>query len=793
MTIETMPVAESNDADLVAESLKGNREAFRQIVERYQTLISSLGYCATGNMGLSEDLAQETFVTAWQRLASLREPAKLRAWLCGINRFLISKAFRRLDKEPAHAAETLDVVDEWSSPEPLPPDHVISDEEKAILWRSLERIPESYRQPLVLYYREHQSIEAVAQSLDLSEDAVKQRLSRGRKLLHQQVLGFVEAALERTKPDKAFALGVLAALPLAATTAKAAAAGVAIKGGSTVKAATSFAMLGAVLTGGVIFLFSLVGFFVFTGACVGYMMTRACKRSSRDLHHVISCWRLLAISFLAIAAPAWLAGEFIPKPAWYHTYHPGTTWFLRLLYPMVLAALVLWLGRWWHGLRHDDAEKGAFDQPLKKRFATWMTLGMLVPGLLCGNLLYAMVFQQTWTSQSLPAAQAQQIFTSRKDAEVWLEEYTSGTKTIRIRLPESRRQVAYFTPADDATFAVLQQSGTAYKTLVEGRDFIDDGLTWHGLILLSIFVTSMGGVVLAGRPWEQRVFVWREAEVKRDTRAARNAFKTLAVSVSLILLTAGVMLALVTRWHVRSLSAAEVPRMVDAMKDAQFEVYQFNNGTRELWISHQQHPDFIAPADPSTLALLTDKGINYKTLIQGRDFGFNTPRAAGAFVWICLLIGVAGIVLWCVSPKVIAVVAALVMVCVCGLIGMATPWHTPTISAAAAQAMIGAHPTAQFEMLEYSNGSRELWITTTHGRKHYPGFIAPADNATLALLAEKKIDFKTSIQGRDFGYGVPTRGVALLWILSLTTITGFMLWLAWRKQKPLPEAVMASA
>jgi len=252
-----MQTVELNDAELVAESLGGNREAFRQIVERYQTLISSMAYCATGNVSQSEDLAQETFVTAWKQLTELREPAKLRPWLCSVTRFLISKEFRRQGREPAYAAESLEAVDEWVSPEPLPPDHVISDEEKAILWRSLERIPESYRQPLVLYYREHQSIEAVAQSLDLSEDAVKQRLSRGRKLLHQQVLGFVEAALERTKPDKAFALGVLAALPLAATTAKAAAAGVAIKGGSTVKAATSFAMLGAVLTGGVLSKYAL--------------------------------------------------------------------------------------------------------------------------------------------------------------------------------------------------------------------------------------------------------------------------------------------------------------------------------------------------------------------------------------------------------------------------------------------------------------------------------------------------------------------------------------------------------
>ena len=73
-----MHAAESSDATLVAESLGGNKEAFRRIVERYQTLISSLAYSATGNVDRSEDLAQETFVRAWTQLSRLREPSKLR-------------------------------------------------------------------------------------------------------------------------------------------------------------------------------------------------------------------------------------------------------------------------------------------------------------------------------------------------------------------------------------------------------------------------------------------------------------------------------------------------------------------------------------------------------------------------------------------------------------------------------------------------------------------------------------------------------------------------------------------
>jgi DNA-directed RNA polymerase specialized sigma24 family protein len=74
-----MSTATRNDAELVGESLSGNRNAFEQIVSRYQSLVCSLAYSATGSLSQSEDLAQETFVTAWKQLADLREPGKLRA------------------------------------------------------------------------------------------------------------------------------------------------------------------------------------------------------------------------------------------------------------------------------------------------------------------------------------------------------------------------------------------------------------------------------------------------------------------------------------------------------------------------------------------------------------------------------------------------------------------------------------------------------------------------------------------------------------------------------------------
>ena len=243
-----MTAEDCTDTELVARSLAGDRDAFSRIVSRYQTLICSLAYSRIGNLGQSEDIAQETFITAWKHLRLLREPAKLRPWLCGIVRNRVHKSLRREGREPAHHAESLELAEDTPGAEALPSEQAVRREEEAILWRALERIPEIYRDPLILFYREHQSIEAVAAQLELSPDAVKQRLSRGRKLLHEEVEAFVEGALERTNPGKAFTLSVLATIPVLTTSAKAATLGAAaVKGGAMAKGATLLGLFNTII------------------------------------------------------------------------------------------------------------------------------------------------------------------------------------------------------------------------------------------------------------------------------------------------------------------------------------------------------------------------------------------------------------------------------------------------------------------------------------------------------------------------------------------------------------------
>ena len=345
-----MSATNDNEAGLIALSVAGDREAFGQIVAHHQSLICALAYSATGSLTQSEDLAQETFVTAWKHLPELREPAKLRAWLCGIARNLIGKALRRDAREPVHAAELLDEAREAASLEPLPSDYVMGREEEAILWRSLARIPETYREPLVLFYREHHSIERVADQLELTEDAVKQRLSRGRKLLQEQVLAFVEGALEQTTPGRAFTLGVLAALPVMTTSAKAAVIGATAVKSSVLGKSAGLAGLGNAILGPV---------FVFFGLYFGYRLDRDGASSPQRREFVTKYYRIL-VACILVFSTAVLSLTFAGRRMFQNrpVLAAGLLLGWGVAYLAVIAVLTFWIRRSLREMSRQEATEG---------------------------------------------------------------------------------------------------------------------------------------------------------------------------------------------------------------------------------------------------------------------------------------------------------------------------------------------------------------------------------------------------------------------------------------------------
>jgi RNA polymerase sigma factor (sigma-70 family) len=373
MTPTTLPTANRNDAELVEQSLAGDLQAFGQIVARYQSLVCGLAYSATGSRSRSEDLAQETFLAAWQKLRDLHEPGRLCSWLCGIARNIIHGDRRRLGHQPAHEADTLDTALELPSAEPLPSAQAVSNEEMAIMWREVGRLPEIYREPLILFYRDHQSVEHVAEALGLTPDAVMQRLTRGRRQLQDRMLEFVESTLQRTNPGPQFTLQVQAAIPLLVGAGPAVALGTAAKSGAAAKGG----LLGFLLAWAA----PLVGLFAAIGMSWAEITQAATKRERRFAARWTLVLWLSVVGFVAalysVASLAWSAG-LDQRQDWAATAPRVAVWFG---YTMIALTLIVFMIRGKAALRRQMVAEGLLTSTapapvsMKKRVA--MTVGFL--------------------------------------------------------------------------------------------------------------------------------------------------------------------------------------------------------------------------------------------------------------------------------------------------------------------------------------------------------------------------------------------------------------------------------
>lgn len=239
----------TNEIDLLKASMAGNAGAFETVVAQYQSLVCAITYSATGSIERSEDLAQETFVKAWRDISQLKDLARFKAWLCAIARTTIQGYFRRHQRDPLKNSVPIDAAPETPSDQQQPIDAVISKEQQTLVDSTLQQLPEEYRQPLILFYRCDKSTRAVAQALDLSENAVRQRLHRGRNMLKDQLSGLIDTTLSHTAPNKAFTTAVMASI--GAITAKTAvtagaAAGLMAASNASTGVATTTTIMGTV-------------------------------------------------------------------------------------------------------------------------------------------------------------------------------------------------------------------------------------------------------------------------------------------------------------------------------------------------------------------------------------------------------------------------------------------------------------------------------------------------------------------------------------------------------------------
>jgi RNA polymerase sigma factor (sigma-70 family) len=221
--------AQLTDADLVTASRSGDRRAFGQIIRKYQAMVSGLIYAACGDLHRSEDVAQETFISAWKSLSGLRDASKLAGWLCQIARRRLADASRKAPNKEISFGQAF-----APGQEPVAPvNEALTAEESEVLWQTLARVPQPYRETLVLFYRQEQSTAQVAAAMETTEASVRQRLTRGRQMLRDEVAGMLERNIARTAPNPQFTMQVVAALP--ALAAQSAGIGATVKGSAAAK------------------------------------------------------------------------------------------------------------------------------------------------------------------------------------------------------------------------------------------------------------------------------------------------------------------------------------------------------------------------------------------------------------------------------------------------------------------------------------------------------------------------------------------------------------------------------
>jgi RNA polymerase sigma factor (sigma-70 family) len=230
----------NDEITLLQMSIKGNSDAFEKIVNQYQSLVCAITFSGTGRLDVSEELAQETFLHVWKSLSQLKDLGRFRAWLCTIARNMTHNYHRQ---KPLISMDTADVSN-LTDHSALPAETLIQKEELVMLEKAIMSIPEEYREPLVMFYRNQKSTHQVAMELGMNESTVRTRLSRARQMLREEVARQLECTLERSAPGKRFTRAVMVAVGAAGI-------GLTVGTGTATAAIASGAGTSAAASGGV--------------------------------------------------------------------------------------------------------------------------------------------------------------------------------------------------------------------------------------------------------------------------------------------------------------------------------------------------------------------------------------------------------------------------------------------------------------------------------------------------------------------------------------------------------------
>lgn len=196
---------EPSDADLVGLALSGNRDAYGELVTRYQGHVYGLAHHLTGDWDASRDIAQDAFVRAYVNLGQLRDPDRFAPWLRRVT-FAVSMDWLRkqgrellgsLDEITGKSADSLA---ELSAPGPSVPEQAQTNELRESVMSAIEQLPPHLRVPLTLFHMDGLSYQRVADFLEVPLGTVKRRIHEAKKRLRSDLEALAAEVLEEHKP-----------------------------------------------------------------------------------------------------------------------------------------------------------------------------------------------------------------------------------------------------------------------------------------------------------------------------------------------------------------------------------------------------------------------------------------------------------------------------------------------------------------------------------------------------------------------------------------------------------------
>ena len=194
------------EKELIDKAARGSRDAFGELVRRYQQKALALSNRLCGNPEDGADAAQEAFLSAWRNLPSFRGDASFSTWLYRLVSNASTDVLRRRQRQDAHAGpSTDDEENPFDAPDPAPTPQEVAErrELRRELEDALQTLSREHREALILREIHQLSYEEIGEALSLDIGTVKSRIHRAREALRKILLerGTFSAA-ERQKRQK---------------------------------------------------------------------------------------------------------------------------------------------------------------------------------------------------------------------------------------------------------------------------------------------------------------------------------------------------------------------------------------------------------------------------------------------------------------------------------------------------------------------------------------------------------------------------------------------------------------